>query len=230
MEKLYGSKIDLNEKLISEVSSGFEEPISPASITLNLGALAMKFAQVERVPRYDEKTRENDAEHSYMLALVANELSSALYPELNSGLIAQYAIVHDLIETVTGDVATFNLSAEQLEDKRATEHAALGALVESLPPYTAKLLCEYEDQQTKEARFVKAVDKLLPIVVDIMGSGQKVMREDYNVSTPDELMDSHTKLHKRIADSFEEFPPIVNAHELLCKLFEIEFEATTRLR
>src|SRR6187402_153736 len=124
MEKYPVAKIDSNKLQTAETTIEPEYPSSPASVALELGALAMKFSRVERMPRYDEKTRENDAEHSFMLALVATELSEHLYPgKLNLGLVSQYAMVHDLIEVKTGDVATFHHSAEDMATKQAVEHA-----------------------------------------------------------------------------------------------------------
>jgi 5'-deoxynucleotidase YfbR-like HD superfamily hydrolase len=229
MEKNVYSKIDLNYITPIETSEVVAEPASPASIALRLGALAMHFSRVERVPRYDGDSRENDAEHSYMLALVANELALQLYPEeLDTGLITQYAIVHDLIETVTGDVATFQLNADELAQKQKNEHDALHALCNSLPPFTARLLKAYEIQSDPEARFVKATDKLLPVIVDILGDGKKVMNEDYGILTTGQLRLCQEKLLARIAQSFEEFPPIVDAYALLSELFQLEFESTTR--
>jgi 5'-deoxynucleotidase YfbR-like HD superfamily hydrolase len=224
IEKFPITKIDLRNVNIAEVHDGNESYESPASTALELGAIAMNFAHVNRAPQYDHERRENDAEHSYMLALVANELAVQLYPDLKAGLVSQYAIVHDLIETVTGDVATFQLNAEELAAKQQTEHAALGTLLNSLPPYTAKLLLEYETQQIPEARFVKAVDKLLPVIVDILGDGQNVMKQTYGITTSDALRANHQQLHTRIAHSFAEFPPLINAHGLLCELFQHEFE------
>ena len=222
------TKIDQKNEFTIEPFSTAEHYPAPASIALNLGALAMKFAHVERSPRYDETRRENDVEHSYMLALVANELAALLYPNLEAGKVTQFAIVHDLPETVTGDVKTFQFTNEQMAAKHAVEQNAMDGLIQTLPSYTAELLTAYEQQEVPEARFVKAVDKLLPVIVDILGAGKKVMNEDYGVTTSDELQASHNKLHSRIANSFEEFPPLVNAHNLLCKLFQIEFETTTR--
>ena len=168
MEKYIVEKVDLNKKTSAETFSEISELPSAASITLALGALAVTFAQVERVPRYTEEHRENDAEHSFMLALVANELAALLYPELDAGRVTQFAIVHDLIEIVTGDVPTFTYTPEQMATKHAAEHTALNGLVQTLPRSTASLLWEYEQQEVAEARFVKAVDKLLPVTVDIL--------------------------------------------------------------
>jgi len=221
------TKIDLNRVENTLTFPEHSSYPSSASLALELGGVAIKFAQVERAPRYNEEHKENDAEHSFMLALVANELAATYYPALDAGKVTQFAIVHDLIETATGDVTTFKFSPEQMAKKQQVEHAALEKLMDTLPPHTAQLLFAYEHQQDIEARFVKAVDKLLPVVVDILGAGKKVMKEDYEVTTIDELKASHTKLHERIAKSFEEFPLIVGAHKLLCQLFQEEFELAT---
>jgi len=220
------TKIDLNKIENTNTSPEHHPFPSSASLVLELGSVAMKFAQVKRAPRYDEEHKENDAEHSFMLALVANELAETYYPQFDAGKITQFCIAHDLIETVTGDVTTFTFTPEQMANKQRVEHAALEKLMDSLPPHTAQLVYEYEHQQTVEARFAKAVDKLLPVAVDILGAGKKVMREDYGVTTIEELKLSHAKLHERIAQSFEEFPLIVGAHKMLCQLFQEEFEAT----
>ncbi|MFZ2126074.1 MAG: HD domain-containing protein [Candidatus Microsaccharimonas sp.] len=225
MEKFPIAKIDLERR-----TENYDTLPTPqvAAIALELGAVAIEFSRVDRVPRYDETSRESDVEHSYMLALVVSELAERLFPGvLDSGLVSQFAIVHDLIELLTGDVATFHHTADQMLAKQETEHAALAKLMERLPPHTRELLYTYEQQQVPEARFVKAVDKLLPVVVDVLGPGQKVMNEDYNVHTSAELQASHTQLHGRIAQSFGiEFPQVTDAHALLCELFELEFEAT----
>lgn len=227
MEKSQVIKIEQNIGTRTELFPEAEYPSLSASVVLQLGGLAMKFARVERAPRYDDETRENDAEHSFMLALIAPELAERLYPgRFDLGLIAQYGVVHDLIELETGDVATFHHSPEDMQKKEHIEHAALDKLLRKLPPHTATLVREYIEQKTPESRFTNGCDKWLPIIVDILGSGKKVMAEDYGVTTPEQLLAGHQKLHSRIAERFKEFPPIVEIHGLLCELFELEFEAT----
>jgi len=219
----------LTHEKVEQLEIEFDPPLkdirrwSPANISLELGALCMRFARVERVPRYDDHERENDVEHSFMLAMVAPEIAHLYYPQLDKQLVGEYARVHDLIEVVTGDIATFDVSAEELASKEATEHAALQELANQLPPYTASLLLAYESQSDDESRFVRAVDKLLPVIVDIIGQGSRVMREDYGVTTATELEASHESLHARIARKFGEFTLVINAHRQLCDVFEAEF-------
>lgn len=225
----------MQEKLIYKIDQNIDLNNRPetrayptsASILLELGGLAMQFARVERTPRYDEKTRESDVEHSYMLALVATELAHSLYPaSLDTGLVSEYAIVHDLIEIKTGDVATFQISNVDLVQKEKIEHEALESLLAELPPQTRSTLYNYEQQADPESRFVRAIDKLLPVVVDILGAGRKVMNEDYFVHSSTQLGTAHDGLGKRMAERFGEFPQVVADHALLCELFEIEFGST----
>lgn len=210
--------------------SEYQRGYTAAQLTLSLGQVAMDFSHIERVPRYADGERENDAEHSYMLALVAPEIAEALGLELDSGKITRYAVVHDLVELKTGDVATFQVSEQQLNDKIAKEHAALNELLEELPRSTAKTLAAYESQSDPEARFVRYIDKLLPIVVDIIGSGARVMQEDYSVNSLDQLQQKTTILQERFETMFKgEFPDIDRAHKLLCELLEFKLYDQVKL-
>jgi HD domain len=191
---------------------------------MQLGVVAMRFAQIDRVPRYDNGERENDAEHSFMLSLVASELAYMIYPhELNPLLVGQYAMVHDLIELKTGDVPTYRSTPDELEAKERAEHHARAALLSELPPYTSNLVSRYEDQIDKEARFVRGVDKLLPVMIDIIGDGRRVMHEDYAIQNDWQLEHAQATLHARIASKFSEFPELIADHKLLLELFRLQF-------
>jgi 5'-deoxynucleotidase YfbR-like HD superfamily hydrolase len=197
-------QIDLSSALFCEQLRRTQEAQAIADIALHLGQTAMHFAQIERVPRYDEVSRENDAEHSFMLSLVASEIAAQYYPELDTGLVSQFCTVHDLVELETGDVATFDLTDNELASKATDEHHALEKLCTRLPFHTASLLRRYEAQQEPEARLVRMIDKVLPVVVDIVGPGRKVMVEDYGVHTVDQLNAAESKLRQRFAHMFPE--------------------------
>lgn len=211
-----------------EVQTAYERGVRAGQISLDLGLIAMEFSRIERVPRYADAERENNAEHSYMLALVAPEICDALRLPLDVGLVSQYATVHDLIELETSDVPTFLVTEDEQLQKEINEQAALDRLMQRLPRYTRNMLSRYEAQVDPEARFVRYVDKLLPIVVDFIGAGQRVMREDYGVDTLEQLQACHRHLHERLVKKFgEEFPALDIAHELLCELFQTSFSQAT---
>lgn len=203
----------------------YERGVRAAGIALELGKAAMHFSSVERVPRYANGERENDAEHSFMLALVAPEIAIALELPLDIGLVSQFATVHDLIELKTGDIATYLFTEDDQLQKEAAEHEALLELIEELPNHTTGMLLRYEAQNEPESRFVRYIDKLLPMAIDIVGAGKKIMCEDYNVTTVEQLRRADSELINRFEKKFDgEFPEIDLAHRLLCELFESKFD------
>jgi 5'-deoxynucleotidase YfbR-like HD superfamily hydrolase len=175
-----------------------------ASISINLANVAMGMASVERVPRYIPEKRENDAEHSFMLALVATEIASQFFPNLNVGYVTWFSIVHELTELILKDKQTFAISEAELEAKKQSEENVLEQLCAQLPMKTAEMLRLYEQQEMPEARLVSFIDKHLPVLVDILGPGSQVMHEDYNVQTLEDLQLAHLGLAQRFKKRFPE--------------------------
>jgi putative hydrolase of HD superfamily len=184
---------------------------------LALGNLAVRFAAVERAPRYPDGHRENDAEHSYHLALSAVELAADYYPDLDIGLVAQYSIVHDLPESQVGDTWTFGISEEARTKKELAEAKATKKLIEELPPHTAQLLKRYEQQIEPEARFVRFVDKLTPGVINIMAGDALTFIEDHGVKTIEEWDAGRIEYTARLQRMFPEFEFINMVQELISK-------------
>ena len=197
-----------------------------AEISLQLGRVAMDYSRVERVPRYDTESRESDVEHSFMLQLVAVELAETYFPELDSGLVARFSGVHDLPELLSGDVPTFHTNKEMLRKKDLAEQMAVKNLEMILPPHTYALLLRYEKQKEPEARLVRFIDKLLPIIVDIHGPGLMVLKEDYNVETLAEYLDADEKQADRCKSMFpeEDFALIHEVRTVLSNMFAKDFK------
>ena len=156
---------------------------------LEIGKLTVDFAAVERVPHYPPGRPENDVEHSYHLAVSAVEIAADFHPELDTGLVAQFSLVHDLPEVHVGDVPTFDISDEDRAAKEAAEKVATDRLLKELPPHLAQLLERYEEQVEPEARFVRFIDKLLPAVIHAAApeANREVFKQKYNMTTAQEI-------------------------------------------
>lgn len=193
---------------------------------LQICELVTDFSAIDRVPRYCKYKRENDAEHSFMLALAGIEIGSQYYPGLDTGLIGKLALVHDFPELKTGDVATFDLTEEQLSQKHQNEAQELPELLRSLPPHLADLLMIYEEQTLPEAQFIKHLDKLLPNAVNNVGAGIKVMKEDYNVTSATEFFIKNETLEARFKKTFNNptHQPLHLAHTFLANRFALQFD------
>ena len=118
----------------------------------------------------DESRHENVAEHSYMLGVVACALAERLDNNLNLGLVAQYALIHDTVEVYAGDTTVWALQ-DDLESKPAREQASLLRITEEQKafPWLTKTIEEYEKLESQEAKFVYALDKILAHMLVIIG-------------------------------------------------------------
>lgn len=182
---------------------------------LELSRLTVRFAKVERAPRYPSGDRENDVEHSYHLALLATEMAADYYPELDVGLVAQYSLVHDLPESYVGDTWTFGISDKDQAKKEKVEKEATEWLLHELPPNTAQLLKRYEQQTEPEARFVRFIDKLTPAIINIMAGDANTFVQDHGITTIDELRAGHAARAEKLQKMFPEFPFIHEVRELI---------------
>lgn len=198
-----------------------------ANLAIAASQLTNDFAEVERIPRFAKGQRENDVEHSYMLAIAAPEMVKTLGLSLDLEKVTRFALAHDLLEVKVGDVATFDLTPAQLAEKERLEQTAKEELLKELPPLIGESLEEYEQQNTPEAIFVRMVDKLLPLAVDITGDGIRVLKEDYGVSSLEALVTSHNALYARISEKFGgDFPDLVAAHAVMCEIIEQKYAET----
>lgn len=197
-----------------------------SAICLSLADLCIRYAGIERAPHYTETRPENDAEHSLMVAMLSVELAHSLRPELDKGLLSQYASVHDFVEIAVGDTRTYNLTPQEHKDKEEREEQALVPFLETLPPYTVALLRNYEEQNTPEARFVRAVDKLTPLLVDIIGPGRMIMRKEFGITNVADLIKNKLRLDENMVRRFgEDNPEVVELYEYLGELFTQTYQA-----
>ncbi|KAL0211571.1 hypothetical protein RCL1_005197 [Eukaryota sp. TZLM3-RCL] len=105
---------------------------------------------------------ESVADHSYRTSLMALVLASSV-PNVDPTRAALMALIHDLSESVVGDITPF-CPAELQIDKKAREIAAIQTMCQDLPKDVSTLIIslfrEYEDNATPTAQFVKTIDKL----------------------------------------------------------------------
>ena len=133
----------------------------------------------------DESRRENDAEHSWHLSLMAIVLHEhANDPDLDLLKILRMVIIHDIVEIDAGD--TYIYDEEGKKDQEARELQAAERLFNLLPEDQALAFRadwdEFELATTKEAQFAKAIDRLHPMLLNYLSSG-KTWREHGVVAT-----------------------------------------------
>ncbi|MEK7567355.1 MAG: HD domain-containing protein [Patescibacteria group bacterium] len=139
-----------------------------ADKVVELGKLVLQFARVNRITLYEDGvTPESDTDHTVMLSLIACAVASEYKKDLDLGLVAQFALVHDFVEVYTGDIP--NIHGKMIDKrhlkKKELEQKALKRLEKNFKkvlPWLSKTIKKYEKMDTKEARFVKILDKAMP--------------------------------------------------------------------
>ena len=117
--------------------------------------------------------RENDAEHSWHLALMVLTLAEYADEPIDVGHTMKLVVVHDLVEIYAGDTPIYDteLGESQQEREEAAADRLFGILPESSGRALRALWDEFEARSTPEARFAKAMDRLQPLLLNWMAKG-----------------------------------------------------------
>lgn len=122
---------------------------------------------IRRTYLMDGSRRENDAEHSWHISLMAALLSEYAEKErINILRVVKMLLVHDLVEIHAGD--TYAYDEEAHKDKSEREAAAADMVFSILPEDQAKeyrgMWEEFEECRSPDSRFAAAMDVLQPLL------------------------------------------------------------------
>lgn len=165
--------------------------------------LILPFYAIERatpLPKHIGR-QENDAEHSWGLALLACALAPQIDAKLDIGKISQFAVVHDLLEVYAGDTSNFGPDSEKAT-KEAREHEAFVKLKTDFKelPWIIETVAVYESQESPEAKFVRSLDKTLSLLQEYESEGQILQ----NFKITEEKFKTKLEQHKRKAMVYPE--------------------------
>lgn len=117
---------------------------------------------------------ENDAEHSWHLALMAPLLKEYIKEDVNIERVINMVIIHDLVEIDAGD--TFCYDKEGNLTKREREVKAADRIFNILPKDQAKIIYdlwnEFEEMKTIESKYAACLDRIQPILNNIATGGR----------------------------------------------------------
>ena len=127
--------------------------------------------------------QESTAEHTWRLCLLALAFQDLLQP-LDYERVLKLCVIHDLGETLGGDVPAVAQSAGS--DKSDRERADLLQLTKTLPLSLRTELIElwedYESASSREARVVKALDKIETIIQHNQGANPDSFDYSFNLT------------------------------------------------
>lgn len=169
------------------------------------------FKEKKPLPR-----RENDAEHSFSLAIAAAVLAEYSNEPVDVAKVMKMVLVHDAVEIYAGD--TYCYDDEGAKTKEAREKAAAEKIFGTLPEEQAAeyraLWDEFERNDTSEARFSNAMDRIQPLLLNYSREGYSWKEHGVNSSQVRKRFD-------KVKDGSEELGRMVD--DLLDKAIENGF-------
>ncbi|HEX4662162.1 MAG TPA: HD domain-containing protein [Candidatus Saccharimonadales bacterium] len=140
---------------------------------LDLQKMLVTFAGIERKVAMPPKAEipESDVEHSFSIAIICWFLAPQ-FPELDASKLLSLCLAHDFVEVYCGD--TFSFDSEAVSDQQERERKAFGVLKKDWHDFPALIesIAEYEERKTAEAKFVVAVDRFHPVLMDYLTEGR----------------------------------------------------------
>jgi putative hydrolases of HD superfamily len=128
---------------------------------------------VRRSPLIADDRRENDAEHSWHLAVMVMLLAEYSDTPIDVARTVQLVLVHDLVEIYAGDTFLYDpvAAADQPERELAAADRLFAILPEDQAEHWRGLWDEFEARESPEARFAKAMDRLQPLLLNFNNKG-----------------------------------------------------------
>ena len=137
--------------------------------------------ELDKLKGVERKTRplglprfENSAEHSWQLAVQAMALSRFVDGRVKLERVVGMLLLHDIGEIDIGDTIVY--ATEGLEQRKLDEEEAVKRICAILPGELGdsflSLWLEFEAAETPEAKFAHAMDRSVPIILNLANNGQ----------------------------------------------------------
>lgn len=128
---------------------------------------------VRQSPLLDNSRKENSAEHSWHLAMYAMILNEYASGAVDTNRVMRMLLLHDIVEIDVGDFPIHGGSsaALQAEEEARAAQRLFGLLPEPQCSEFLRLWQEFEDAQTEDAKFAKALDRFQPLLTNICTGG-----------------------------------------------------------
>lgn len=116
---------------------------------------------------------ENDAEHSWHMAIMAYLLKEYSNEEIDILKVILMCLIHDIVEIDAGDTYAYDrlaLQTQKLREELAKERI-FSILPEDQKEDLTALFDEFEENKSPEAKFAHAMDNLQPLILNNSNNG-----------------------------------------------------------
>ena len=133
-----------------------------------------KIKYIERRTRLiNSNRRENDAEHSWHLAMMAMVLAEHSNEKVDLLKVIKMVLIHDIVEIDSGDIFIYDTknNHDNTEEELKAAKRIFGILPQEQAEELIELWKEFEANETSEAKFAKAIDRLEPLLQNASNHG-----------------------------------------------------------
>ncbi|WP_272149165.1 HD domain-containing protein [Tenacibaculum aiptasiae] len=175
-----------------------------------------KLKYIQRKTKLFNSNRcENDAEHSWHLAMMTIILAEHSDVKIDVLKVLKMVLIHDIVEIDSGDVFIFDNDKNHkntFEELKAAKRI-FGLLPEKQAKEFIEIWLEFEEGETNEAKFAKAMDRFEPILQNVSNNGgtwkeynvpmDKVLKKTSPIENGSKLIWDYSK--KEIEEVFTSF-------------------------
>ena len=117
--------------------------------------------------------RENDAEHSWHMAVMAYLLREYANEPVDIGRVMLMCLIHDIVEIDAGDTYAYDTDSQKSQKEREdrAKERIFSLLPEDQKAEFISLFDEFEANETPEAKFAHAMDNLQPLMLNDSNGG-----------------------------------------------------------
>ena len=159
----------------------------------------------------DGRRKENDAEHSWHIALMAYLLQEYAEETVDVPKVMLMVLIHDLVEIDAGD--TYAYDSEGAKTKREREVKAaeriFGILPEDQGAYLRELWDEFEEYETADAEYAHLLDNFQPLLLNDASDGKSW--KEHTVQK-DQIYKRNEKIPETSAEVWKKMQDIIQKH------------------
>ena len=117
--------------------------------------------------------RENDAEHSWHMAVMAYLLKEHANEQVDISRVMMMCLIHDIVEIDAGDTYAYDTDSQKSQKEREdrAKERIFSLLPEDQKAELVSLFDEFEANETSEAKFAHAMDNLQPLMLNDSNGG-----------------------------------------------------------
>lgn len=132
----------------------------------------LKYIQ-RKTKLFNSERNENDAEHSWHLAMMAIVLAEHSNEKIDLLKVIKMVLIHDIVEIDAGDIFLYDTQMNHGNTEEETKAAKriFGLLPENQAEEFIQIWEEFEKGETNEAKFAKSMDRFEPLLQNTSNNG-----------------------------------------------------------